>query len=172
MMSLQRQMDQLFDRMWRGDVFDIAAPDASSAVMPAFKPTFDVRETDSHYLMTFELPGVKKEDIRIDLNDGMLTVSGERKEEMEESCDQKGQNHYHAESFYGAFSRSFRLPANIKAEQIETSYSDGVLRLAVPRVQPSKGQSIQIGEGKAHFWDKLLGRKDEQNKPAAPTKAA
>lgn len=163
MLNLQRQMDRLFSEMWSETPMD--APIVAST--PAFAPTCDIHETDSHYLMSFDLPGVKKEDIKIDLQDGTLTVSGERKEE----CEKKGKNQCRSERFYGSFSRSFQLPAGIKAEQVEASYAEGVLRLAVPKAEALKAQPIKVSEGKPSLWDKLLGHKKEEAK-SAPQSAA
>lgn len=137
---LQRQVERLFDQ--------------------TMAPAYEVDETESHYLMSFDLPGVPKEDIRINLQDNTLTVSGARKEEREE----KGKDYYQTERSYGSYERSFTLPAGIKAEQIEADYRNGVLRVAVPKGEASKGQQIKIGEGKAGFWDRLLSHKKEESR--------
>ena len=159
LLNFQRQMDRMFDEMWRGSPTDLAAPVGTA---PAFTPSCDVEESGDHYLMSFDLPGVKKEDIKIDVRDGLLTVSGERKDE----CEQKDKNHYHMERFYGSFNRTFQLPAGVKSEQVEAHYSDGVLRLAVPKAEAAKTQQIKIGEGKSGLWEKLLGHKKQETKSA------
>lgn len=145
--GLQRQIDRLFE--------DFATPlntevSKISTQNPAFIPTCDVEETDSHYLMSFDLPGVKKEDIHVDLRENELTVSGERKEEREE----KNKNRTRSERFYGVFERTFVLPRAIQADKVDATYSDGVLRLAVPKADSVKAQKITVGDGKPSAWDK------------------
>jgi HSP20 family protein len=144
--------------MWNPGSFDLQMSPISG---PAFTPSCDLEETETHYLMSFDLPGVKKDDIKIDLRDDVLTVSGERKEEREEKNGQK----YQSERFLGTFMRSFQVPAGLKPEQVEAHYADGVLRVAVPKTETAKAQQIKISEGKAGFWDKLLGKKKEESKP-------
>ncbi len=160
---MQRQIDR---------ALDLTAPQwelsRDLAAVPAFAPTCDVRETDSHFLMSYDLPGVKKEDVKISLQDGVLTVSGERKEERHENeRTEKGRGQYVGERFYGAFQRSFSVPNEVKAEQIETEFKDGVLRVAVPKIESSKAQQIKIGEAKPGFWDRMIGHKKEETKKAA-----
>lgn len=147
LLKMQRQMDRFWDEMWT--------------------PSCDVEETETHYLMSFDLPGVKKDDIQVDLKDDVLTVSGERKEEREEKNGQR----YQSERFRGAFTRSFQVPAGIKAEMVETHYADGVLRVAVPKTQAAKAQQIKISEGKTGFWEKLLGHKKEESQSSGKSSA-
>jgi HSP20 family protein len=101
-----------------------------------------VDETNTHYLMSFDLPGVKKEDVKIDLQENQLIVSGERKEETQ---GQGGSR----ERFYGAFSRSFTLPQNVDASKVEANYENGVLQIALPKTAvTTTGKQIPIKEGK------------------------
>jgi len=157
---MQRQMDTLFNDLWTN-----GAVGQESSMMSSFTPSCDVEETEAHYLMSFDLPGVKKEDIKVELRDGQLTVSGERNENREE----KKKNRSTTERFHGSFQRSFTLPAGLKPEQIETEYKDGVLRIAVPKTEAVKTHQIKISEGKPGFWDKLLGHKKEDAKPGLQT---
>lgn len=114
--------------------------DRISPLVTSHVPACDMHETDSHYLMTFDLPGVKREEIKVDITDNRLRVSGERKEELE-MAEHNGGRH---ERFYGRFERTFILPASIKSEQIEAQYMDGVLRVAVPKVEAAKLQTVKI----------------------------
>ncbi|MEP0366770.1 MAG: Hsp20/alpha crystallin family protein [Cyclobacteriaceae bacterium] len=94
-----------------------------------FSPKVDIAETDKAFEIQFHIPGMKKEDINIDISDDRLTVSGERKFEEE-----KNEKNYHSlESHYGSFSRSFYLPDNIEVEKVEASYKDGILSLNIPK---------------------------------------
>ena len=156
-LALQRQMDRLADEVWSG------VPSSSLMDARSFSPSAEVTEGEGHYLMSFDLPGVKKEDVKIDLQSGLLTISSERTDE----CEQKGKGHYRGERFYGSFSRTFPIPEGVKPEQIEASYADGVLRVVVPKVETAKAQQIKIGEGKPGLWDKLLGHKKQEAKSAS-----
>ena len=122
-----------------------------------FEPSYEVDELDGHYLMSFDLPGVKKEDLKINIQDNVLTVTGVRRDE----CKDEGKGHFHKEKYYGSFESTFTLPSGVKADQIETEYSDGVLRVAVPKMVGGKmtGQQIKIGESKPGFFQRLMGTK-------------
>jgi HSP20 family protein len=103
-------------------------------------PLADISETDKEYLIKAELPEVKKEDVKITLDNGVITISGERRHEKE----QKDENEIRVESFYGTFSRSFSLPENIDASSIRAESKDGVLRIRIPKTQAAKPKSISI----------------------------
>lgn len=154
--KMQQQMDRLFDRMWGGS----AAPDLdlfpSFEALPlaasefAFAPACTIDETDNQYIMSFDVPGVKKEDIKIDLRNHTLFVSGERKDESRE----KGKGFRRTEVSYGAFQRAFDLAEDVKADQIEAQYENGVLKVLVPKTRASKAEQIRISEGKGEAWGK------------------
>jgi HSP20 family protein len=108
----------------------------SEAVLPAM----DVRENDQHYAVTVELPGVRKEDVHVELEHGMLTIRGEKKSEREE----KKEHCRYTERSYGSFSRSFRLPSDVDADRLEASFKDGVLSLSIPRTEQAKPRAIAI----------------------------
>ena len=103
----------------------------------SYTPTVDVKETEESYLFHFDLPGMKKEDISVEINGNQLVVSGERKSEAEENT-----NGYHrVERSYGRFQRSFQLPDSVDSEKIQGKYKDGVLELTVaktPKIKPKK----------------------------------
>ncbi|MEQ9307203.1 MAG: Hsp20/alpha crystallin family protein [Marinoscillum sp.] len=95
----------------------------------SFSPQVDIAETSKQFELQFHLSGVKKEDIKIDIHDDKLIVSGERKRKEE-----KNEKNYHTiESFYGTFSRSFYLPDNVSLDKIDASYNDGVLNVVIPK---------------------------------------
>jgi HSP20 family protein len=112
--------------------------------MADFNPSVDTCETESGYEIDLTLPGLKKEDIRIELQEGRLTVSGERKFRNEHN-----NKRYHVvESQYGSFSRSFQLPNNIDPAAIHAEFQDGILRLTVPKdQQKTQKHQIQIKDG-------------------------
>src|SRR5579871_631155 len=103
-------------------------------------PSADISESDKEYLIKADLPEVKKEEVKITLADGVLTISGERKREKEE----KDANEIRIESLYGTFSRSFSLPDNVDTKGIRAESKDGVLKVHVPKTAPSVPKAIAI----------------------------
>jgi len=104
-------------------------------------PPVDIYETDSHeVVIKAELPDMKKEDIRVTFENGVLTLSGERKQE-----DSVNRDHFQrVERRYGAFSRSFTLPSSVDATAIGASYKDGVLTIRLPRREEAKPKQIAV----------------------------
>ena len=107
-----------------------------------WSPTVDISETDAEYLLKTQLPAVKKEDVCVTFDDGMLTISGERKQEKEE----KGEKFHRIESLHGTFSRSFSLPEAIDAGSIRAEAKDGVITVHVPKskIEARKPKEIKI----------------------------
>ena len=106
----------------------------------AFVPAVELSENDSRYTLTVEVPGVKKDDVHVDLREGMLVVHGEKKSEREE----KKERSRYIERSYGSFSRSFSLPPDADPDRLEASFKDGVLTIQIPRTQESKPRQIAI----------------------------
>ncbi|GIT97833.1 Hsp20/alpha crystallin family protein [Sulfurovum sp. TSL1] len=105
-----------------------------------FSPSVNTREGDYAYHVEVDLPGVKKDDIHVDLKDNVLTISGERKNKKEV----KEKDYYKKESSYGRFQRSFTLPDNTDAENIEANCKDGVLEVVIPKIERSKKETKKI----------------------------
>ncbi|MCB0361407.1 MAG: Hsp20/alpha crystallin family protein [Bdellovibrionales bacterium] len=105
-----------------------------------FQPAVNIVENEANFLISADLPGMKKEDIHIDLNDGVLSLSGERSEEKETS----EQNFRRFEKRYGKFVRSFRLPENVQSEKIEAKYENGVLEVNIPKSEKAMPKKIQV----------------------------
>lgn len=106
----------------------------------AWSPLADITETDKEYLIKAELPEVKKEDVKITLDNGVITITGERKHEKEH----KDANEIRVESFYGTFARSFSLPDNIDPKGIHAESKDGVLRVRIPKTAITESKKIAI----------------------------
>jgi HSP20 family protein len=107
----------------------------------SFLPSTDVSEDENAFYLTVTLPGVQKEDIKIELNDGIISISGEKKINKEEN----GKTYHSIESYYGNFKRSFKLPENVNVEKIEAEHKDGLLNVIVPKEQAKTLKStIQI----------------------------
>ena len=106
----------------------------------SFTPAVNEKIDDKGYYLEIDLPGVKKENIEISVNDGILTVAGERKLEKKEEKE----NYTRIESFFGRFERSFKLPADADLDNIDAKYEDGVLKIFIPRKQKPEGKKIEI----------------------------
>ncbi len=98
-----------------------------------FSPSAEAHQSTDKYTVAVELPGVKADDIDVSLHDNVLTIKGEKRSEREEKDAEK--NTYFSERTYGAFQRSFRLPADVKADDIDAHFTDGVLTVSIPKVQ-------------------------------------
>lgn len=123
-------LEQFFsdvDRNWRAQV-------------SSFHPAVDISEDKDAFVLRAELPGVAKENINVEVKNNRLVLSG-KKEAVDLGED--GQSH-HVESRLGAFSRSFELPRNVKADAIEAAFKDGVLTLRVPKADEAKPKAIEI----------------------------
>jgi HSP20 family protein len=130
---LLASMDELFERMWSWSP-------ATGSRLTGFVPLLDVAEFDDHYLVHVDLPGVKKEDVSVELQSGLLTISGVRT-----PIESKAQRQ---ERPYGAFTRSLTLPEGIDADAIAADYVDGVLTLTVPKPEGSKPRKIAVNGGR------------------------
>ena len=103
-------------------------------------PLVDIMEDETEYLIKAELPEVKKEDVKVRVENGMLTISGERRLEKEE----KGKKHHRVERSYGSFERSFTLPDTCKSEEMAAKYNDGILTLHIPKNKEGISQAIDV----------------------------
>lgn len=121
-----------------------------------FLPACDVQETKAHFVMSFDLPGLKKDEISIDLDGNTLKVSGERKFEAQSETN-LGQRF---ERSFGRFERAFSLPSEVDSEKLEAQYENGVLTLVLPKIEEAKARKIKIGEN-AGLLDRVFGKKPD-----------
>ena len=105
-----------------------------------WNPAVDLYEKDDHFIIKAELPGINKDDIKVDLKDQVLTLSGERNFDNEV----KEENYYRRERSYGKFQRAFTLPADVDSEKIKAEFKDGVLQIEVPKPQDKKAKQVTI----------------------------
>ena len=105
-----------------------------------WSPLVDVEENDKEYTIKAELPEVKKEDVKIQVENGSLRISGERKLEEEK----KGRRFHRVERAYGAFERSFSLPEDATATDVKAEFADGVLRVHLPKVPAAKPKALEV----------------------------
>eukprot|EP00698_Gefionella_okellyi_P023859 TRINITY_DN826_c0_g1_i1.p1 TRINITY_DN826_c0_g1~~TRINITY_DN826_c0_g1_i1.p1 ORF type:complete len:164 (+),score=33.94 TRINITY_DN826_c0_g1_i1:93-584(+) len=137
---VQRDMNSVFGRYFDYDAPSEArqsAGDKQTAVStrrsdPFFWPSVDVKESDAAVTVQAELPGLKKEDIHINVENNVLTISGERSQEKVEDNERV----HRVERSYGSFKRSFALPKHVQDDQIKASYNDGVLSVEIPKAAP------------------------------------
>jgi HSP20 family protein len=118
---------------------------SGQATTTAWAPALDISERKDAYLVTVELPGVEADDLEITLEDGLLTIQGERQFTQESS----EQQFHRIERRYGAFRRSITLPAHVMAEQIEATVDNGVLQIMVPKMEEATPKRIQVRPGRA-----------------------
>jgi HSP20 family protein len=104
------------------------------------QPAIEVTEDKDTVIVKAEIPGLKKEDLRVDLSNTLLTIGGERKQEQEK----KGKGFYYSERSYGSFSRTIQLPADVLAEQASATFKDGILEVRLPKTEEAKRKAVKI----------------------------
>ena len=107
--------------------------------LSGYSPALDIVETDQDFQVSLDIPGIKKEDIKIEVKDRSLLVSGERKREVK---DEHGMNR--SERSFGQFTRTLQLPLNVDTTKIEAQYEDGVLKLTIPKSEAAQPRLIDI----------------------------
>ena len=133
-------VDSMFNRMMSGQFWPRLAPEGNGGAKLRWAPSADISETDKEYLIRAELPAVKKEDVQVTLDAGVITIKGERKQQKED----KNEKFHRVESFYGSFERSFSLPDNVNAEAIRCDSKDGVLSVHIPKTAAAASKPKQI----------------------------
>ena len=134
-----REMEDVFDRYSRA----IGWPRRGTQEVMAtgdWAPRVDIAETDNEFTIKAEIPEVNKEDVKVTVDSGVLTIRGERKQEKEE----KDKKFHRVERYYGSFTRSFTLPDNVDESKIEASFKDGMLNLQIPKTEAAKPKAIEV----------------------------
>jgi HSP20 family protein len=137
---MQNEMNRLFNTF-----FDSPTPSNGGGQGGARRwiPAMDVVETEDHFVLRADLPGLSESDVNIELEDNVLTVAGERKSEHE----QRSEGYYRVERAFGSFSRSLTLPEGVDAEAIQASFANGVLEVRIPKPEQQKPRRVQISLG-------------------------
>lgn len=131
--NLQREVDSIFDQFF-------GRSDEGESTSAVWAPQTDLSETEDAFHIRLDVPGMSKEDITINLQDRMLTISGTR----ESKETQEGEDYVRVERAFGNFHRTFTLPSDVNQENVEATYDNGVLSIHVPKTEESKPQQIEI----------------------------
>ncbi|MGM0451584.1 MAG: Hsp20/alpha crystallin family protein [Thermodesulfobacteriota bacterium] len=131
--TLQNEINRLFDEM-------LPATERDQTGFFNWQPSVDTVEKDNAIEIRAELPGIKKDDISIDVRNNVLTLSGERNYDE----DVNEENFYRRERFYGKFQRAFTLPDNVDADKIDAQFEEGVLKITVPKTEESQTKKIEV----------------------------
>ena len=135
--SLQTEMNRLFNQ-----AFDApGAGTGNGGSARRWMPAMDLLETDDHFVLRADLPGMTEQDITIELEDNVLTVAGERKAEHED----KREGYYRVERAFGSFARSLTLPKGVDGEAVTAAFDNGVLEVRIPKPEERKPRKITIG---------------------------
>lgn len=143
--TLQNQMSRIFTEAFGG-------PGREEEAAAAWAPPVDIAESPETLFFTVELPGFKNEDLTLRVENGVLTLEGERRFEAET----KEKSYHRVERSYGKFVRGFTLPSNVDCEKIQASMADGVLSIELPKRDEAKSKTIPIGAGGPK---QIVGRK-------------
>ena len=135
--ALQNEMGRWMNQLMTPGTGQAGNGGSSSTWLPAV----DVWETDNELVLSFDLPGIPEDQISVELDDNVLTVSGQR----ERAEEQSGDRFYRYERRFGTFSRSVTLPAGVNEDSIKADYSNGVLEVRVPKPEEQKPKRIQVG---------------------------
>lgn len=132
--SVRDEINRLFDDLLSEE------PEMSALREGAWSPSVDISETEDQIVVEAELSGIDQKDLKVNVQDNVLTIGGEKTREKEK----KGTNYHRVERAYGAFHRSFSLPSEVDSEKTEASYRDGVLTIRMPKTEKAKPKEITI----------------------------
>ena len=135
-----RAMDEMFSEMWHGwpSLFD------SETRRPLLRPAMDVVENDREVAIRIDLPGIKPDDVKVEIEDNVLTVSGE----VGDTIEKEGDRYHYRERTYGSFQRSLRLPGTVDTDKVDASFDNGVLNVVLPKLPQAQPKQITIKAGK------------------------
>jgi len=140
LVSLQERMNRLFDESYRSRAGAGAGQDDDWALGGSWAPSVDIYEHEGNIVLKAEIPGVEPKDVDIRVENNTLTLRGERKLDQQIKRD----NYHRVERSYGVFTRSFTLPNVVDQEKIKAEYTDGVLKLTLPKREEAKPKQISI----------------------------
>ena len=138
-LSRWRDMDDIFNRYTRG----LGQPQAGSQEVIAtgdWVPLVDIAETDKAFVIKVEIPEVNKEDVKVTVDNRVLSIWGERKQEKEE----EGKKFHRVERYFGIFTRSFTLPDNVDESKVTASFKDGMLNIQIQKAKVVKQKTVEV----------------------------
>jgi len=137
-----RELEEVSDRLNRMFARPVASGTngKETMIVADWTPSVDISKTEGEYLIKAEIPDVKKEDVKVTVEDGVLTIQGQRKQEKEE----KGTKYHRIERSYGSFVRTFSLPDVIETDRVKAEFKDGVLNLHLPKSERAKPKAIEV----------------------------
>jgi len=133
-----RELDSLSSRM--NQMFPVTVRRSDDATFADWAPAVDVQETDKEYLIKADLPEIKKDDMKIAIDEGVLSMEGERKQEKEE----KNKKFHKVERIYGKFVRRMALPSDVDEGKVTAEFKDGVLNVHLPKAANAKPHSVDV----------------------------
>lgn len=136
-----QEFENLLERYTKGGGSRLGKQLDTEMSFADWAPSVDIEETEDKYVIKADLPGVDKKDIDVKLENGVLSIRGEKQVEKETGKDTR---HHRRERFYGTFARSFTLPDAVDADAVDASYRDGVLSLHIPKKEEAKPRAIDI----------------------------
>ena len=134
------RLNRVFAGLGRPGLARVPEAGREALTVPEWSPMVDITETDEEYLIKAEIPEVKKEDVKVSVENGVLTLQGERKQEKEE----KGKKFHRIERYYGSFMRTFAVPDNVDETKVKAEFKDGVLNVHLPKTEKAKPKAIEV----------------------------
>lgn len=134
MTGFQDEMNRLFNE------FFASSPDQGETGALLWNPLVDIAETKDDIIVKAEIPGMKKDDIKVVIQDNVLTLKGEKQEEKQE----KDKTYHRVERSYGSFERSFSLPVSVQVDQVKADYKEGVLTINLPKAEEAKPKEVSV----------------------------
>lgn len=131
--GFRKEMDRLFDRLWDRDSLDLST-------LGEWTPTLDLIEAKDSFVVKAEIPGVDPKDVHVALQDQVLTIRGEKRQDQEERDEQ----YYRHERTYGTFTRALRLPMAVDAKLVKATFKNGILMVTMPKATVTNGSSIPV----------------------------
>lgn len=134
------ELDDMSSRLGRMMGVPMRRIDHEAEAFAAWAPAIDVEESDKEYLVKADLPDIRKDDVKINIQDGMLVIEGERHQEKEE----KGRKFHRVERSYGKFVRQLAVPSDVERDKVAADYKDGVLAIHLPKAATAKPKSVEV----------------------------
>lgn len=138
--DMGERLNRVFAGLGRPGSARLPEAGREALTVPEWSPMVDITETDEEYLIKAEIPEVKKEDVKVSVENGVLTLQGERKQEKEE----KGKKFHRVERYYGSFLRTFTVPDNVDETKVKAEFKDGILNVHLPKTEKAKPKAVEV----------------------------